>query len=335
MRASVLIPCRNERNAIESCLRNVYTFAPPEKGYEVIVIDGMSDDGTRDTLLRFKGEFNDLIVVDNHNKTVPHAMNLGIQRAKGEYIVRTDVRCVHPKSYLIDLIALSEETGADNVGGVLEPIGTSYFQKGIAASYQSLISMGGALRQRDSFVGETDAVYGGCFKRKRLLEIGMYDENMVRNQDDELSFRLRKDGGKIIQSTKIKVSYYPRSNLKQLYKQFSQYGFWKVSVISKHPQQASIRHIAPMIFVLSILSLGFASFFNAYALWGFLLLFGCYSSLVCLESARVSINTEKKLFPAIVSSITTIHVSFGIGFIMGLFCRLFKNTPKLFQTLSR
>ncbi len=196
-KVSVLIPCRNEVRYVEGCINNVYGFYQPDGGFEVIVIDGMSTDGTREILSHLERQFSDLVVIDNPGKIVPRAMNLGIQCAKGEYIVRADVRCIHPKTYLRDLIELSERTGADNVGGVLIPqFGNGYAQNAIALAYQSRIAMGGALRDRGDFVGETDTVYGGCFKRKRLLEAGMYDESMVRNQDDELSFRLRETGGK-------------------------------------------------------------------------------------------------------------------------------------------
>jgi len=141
-KVSILIPCRNEVHTIEECLQSIFAFEPPEGGFEVIVIDGMSDDGTKDVLLNLKKEHSTLVIADNPQRTVPYAMNIGIRMAKGEYIVRTDVRCIHPKNYLVDLISLSEETGADNVGGILIPVGKSYFQKGIAAAYKSSISMG-------------------------------------------------------------------------------------------------------------------------------------------------------------------------------------------------
>jgi len=244
---SVLIPCRNEVRYIEGCINNVHSFYQPNGGVEVIVIDGMSTDGTREILSGLQSQYPDLMVIDNPGKTVPRAMNLGIQHAKGEYIVRADVRCIHPKTYLLDLIELSERTGADNVGGVLVPeFGNGYTQNAIALAYKSRIAMGGALRDRGDFVGETDTVYGGCFKRKRLLEVGMYDESMVRNQDDELSFRLHERGGKVVQDGRIKIQYYPRNSFWHLFKQFMQYGYWKVSVIKKHPQQASLRHFLPV-----------------------------------------------------------------------------------------
>ena len=121
-KVSVLIPCRNEVHTIENCLQSILAFEPPDGGFEVIVIDGISDDGTKDVLLKLKKMHPALITADNPERTVPYAMNLGIQQARGEYIVRTDVRCIHPKTYLVDLIKLCEKTQADNVGGILIPI---------------------------------------------------------------------------------------------------------------------------------------------------------------------------------------------------------------------
>jgi succinoglycan biosynthesis protein ExoA len=334
-RVSVLIPCRNEASHIEGCLENVYSFIPPAGGFEVIVIDGSSTDGTREVLSRMLEQHADLRVLDNPRKTVPHAMNLGIMRAEGEYIVRTDVRCIHPRTYLVDLIDLLEQTKADNVGGVLVPRGTTYVQKSIALAYKSPIAMGGALRDRGDFIGETDAVYGGCFRRKRLIEIGLYDERMVRNQDDELSFRLRKQGGKVIQSGKIKVQYFPRKTFKQLFKQFLQYGYWKVFVLEKHPRQASWRHYAPAALVSGLSGLGIAALFSSAGAVGFFLIAGGYVSALALEALRITGGTGLSLWPGVFSSIFCIHMGFGSGFLLGLVSRIFKIKPSWFETLSR
>jgi succinoglycan biosynthesis protein ExoA len=335
-RVSVLIPCRNEVHSIERCVNNVCNFDQPPGGFEVIVIDGMSTDGTRELLSRLKSQFSNFVVIDNPGKVVPCAMNLGIQYAKGEYIVRADVRCIHPKSYLCDLVELSEKTGADNVGGVLVPeFGNAYTQKAIALAYKSRIAMGGALRDRGDFIGETDTVYGGCFKRKRLLEIGMYDEAMVRNQDDELSFRLRERGGKIIQDGRIKIQYYPRNSLWQLFKQFMQYGYWKVSVIKKHPQQASLRHFLPAVLVLTFVTLGLLTPFTLYGLYGFLIFTGSYFLAIGLFSFKSAYELSLRLLPGLIFAIILIHISFGIGFIIGSIGRPFRLKLRWFETLSR
>jgi succinoglycan biosynthesis protein ExoA len=333
---SVLIPCRNEAKHIEHCFANIYGFAPPPGGFEVIVIDGMSNDGTSDILSQLKNRFPELIIINNPEKIVPRAMNLGIQHAKGEYIVRADVRCIHPKTYLRDLIALSERTGADNVGGVLVPeFGNTYKQNAIGLAYKSRIAMGGALRDRGDFIGETDTVYGGCFKRKRLLEVGMYDESMVRNQDDELSFRLREMGGRIIQDGRIKIQYFPRSSFWHLFKQFMQYGYWKVSVIKKHPQQASLRHFLPAVLVLSLVTLGVLIPFTIYGLYGFLIFIGSYFWAIGLFSFKSANKVGLRLLPGLIFAVFLIHISFGIGFIISLIGRPFRFKLRWFETLSR
>ena len=335
-KVSVLIPCRNEAKHIEQCLADIYRFAPPPGGFEVIVIDGMSSDGTRDVLSRLQKRYPDTIVLDNLQRTVPYGMNMGIHHAKGEYIVRADVRCIHPKTYLRDLIELSERTGADNVGGVLVPeLGNTYAQNAIGLAYKSRIAMGGALRDRGDFVGETDTVYGGCFKRKRLLEVGMYDEEMVRNQDDELSFRLREMGGKIIQDGRIKIQYFPRSSFWHLFKQFMQYGYWKVTVIKKHPQQSSLRHFLPAVLVLSFVTLGLLILFTVYGLYGFLIFLGSYFLAIGLCSFQSTYERSLRLLPGLIVAIFLIHFSFGIGFIIGSICRLFRLKLNWFGTLSR
>jgi succinoglycan biosynthesis protein ExoA len=335
-KVSVLIPCRNEVQYIERCINSVYSFDPPDGSFEVIVIDGMSTDGTRELLSRLKNQFPDLVVMDNSRKIVPSAMNLGIQNAKGEYIVRADARCIHPKSYLRDLVELSEKTGADNVGGVLVPeFSNGYIQNAIALAYKSRIAMGGALRDRGDFIGETDTVYGGCFKRKRLVEVGMYDESMVRNQDDELSFRFRERGGKIIQDGRIKIQYYPRNSFWHLFKQFMQYGYWKVIVIKKHPQQASLRHFLPAVLVLSFVTLGLLIPFTLYGLYGFLIFSGSYFFAVGLFSLQSAYQLSWRLLPGLIFAIFLIHISFGMGFIIRLLSRPFRLKLRWFETLSR
>lgn len=334
-RVSVLIPCRNERDAIESCIANVMDFEPPEGGYEVIVIDGMSDDGTRERLELLRRRFASLIVIDNPDRFVPRAMNLGIERASGDVIVRVDVRCVHPRNYLVELLALSNETKADNVGGVLQPVGTTYTQMAIASAYRSRIAVGGALRDRGDYVGENDTVYGGCFRRDRLVELGMYDESMVRNQDDELSFRIRKNGGKIFQSGRIRVGYFPRKRFRQLFKQFLQYGFWKTVVIRKHPRQASPRHYVPSAFVVALCVLGAGAWLDWRVRTLFFAFAGTYVVAVAIESFRACRVERIALLPGTALAIVSMHVGYGSGFLAGVVSSALRTRRTWFTSLSR
>lgn len=331
---SVIIPCRNEVLYIEKCLENIFSFDPPSGGFEVLVIDGMSDDGTLKILGKLKERYPDLTILSNPKRTVPHAMNTGILHARGEYIVRADVRCVHPRNYLTSLIGLCESTVADNVGGILDAVGNTYIQKSIATAYRSPIAVGGALRRRENFKGESDDVYGGCFRRERLLSLGMYDESMTRNQDDELSFRLRKAGGKIIQSGAIRIQYFPRSRFGQLFKQFLQYGYWKIPVIRKHPAQASWRHFAPALLVLGFIGLVAASFFFSAAVLALSFYGGLYLFSLFFESLRITWKDRVGLLPGVITAIGCMHLGFGIGFILGL-SQLWNHRNSWFETLSR
>jgi hypothetical protein len=213
--------------------------------------------------------------------------------------------------------------------------GDTYVQKSIALAYKSRIAMGGALRDRGDFFGETDTVYGGCFKRQRLLEIGMYDGEMMRNQDDELSFRLRERGGRIIQDGRIKVQYWPRRFYWQLFKQFMQYGYWKVMVIKKHPQQASLRHFLPAALVLGFMTLGMIALFNAQALMGIGIYSMSYFLAIGLESLRSAYRSSLALWPGMVFAIFLIHISFGIGFIIAIVGWFLQLKLRWFESLSR
>lgn len=336
IKVSVVIPCRDEVGNIEDCIRKIYSFEAPDGGFEVIVVDGMSEDGTADLLKRLKKEkYPELLVLDNPGRTAPSAMNIGIKRAKGEYIIRTDPRCIHPESYLVDLINLSEETKADNVGGVLVPEGRTYVQKSIAASYGSPVAVGGALRDRGDFIGETDAVYGGCFRRDRLIEAGMYDESMVRNQDDELSFRLKKMGGKIVQSGKIKITYFPRTRYSRLFKQFFQYGYWKVAVFKRHPKQISWRHFAPAALVMGFIMLAIMALFGSYPRLLFYLYTVIYTAVLTAESFRLSLKKGIQFMPGIFLSILFMHIGFGTGFIIAIISEITHMKPRMVETLSR
>ena len=334
-KVSVIVPCRNESLHIKKCVEHICSFDPPPGGFEVIVVDGMSNDGTRDILPALREEYPDLILIDNPEKTVPHAMNLGIHRATGEYIVRTDVRCIHPKSYLKDLISLSEETGGDNVGGTLEAAGSTYVQESIAAAYKSPLAAGRALGNRGILTREVDTVYGGCFRRELLLKVGMYDEEMTRNQDDELSFRIRKYGGRILQSGDIRIKYFPRKHYHQLFKQFLQYGYWKVPVIKRHPKQASWRHVMPSLFIFGLLGLGIASFFSDIAFRGFLLYCGIYLLSLSLEGLRITLPDNARLCPGVIASLITIHAGYGTGLGISFIGHLAGVRINGFKSLSR
>jgi succinoglycan biosynthesis protein ExoA len=318
---SIVVPCRNEKGHIETCIESILRQQLPGGDVEVIVADGMSEDGTREILKRLARENPRLRVVDNQGRITPCGMNAGIREARGYYIAIMSAHCTYPPDYLRRLIALIEETGADSVGPVLVARGSSsYAPKAICGAYRSPLSVGGALRsyERTEFTREVDAVHGGCWRKETLLSAGLLDEEMVRNQDDELSFRLRAKGCRIIQTSTIRVQWYVRDNFSDLFKQFLQYGYWKVRVIRKHPAQASLRHFMPATFLGILMCFALLAPFRSYGWLGLLAMLVSYIGVMSVGAFIEAARSEYKLWPGIVLALIAMHVGYGLGFIVAL-----------------
>jgi succinoglycan biosynthesis protein ExoA len=307
---SVIIPVFNEERFIERCLAGALAQDYPSEQMEIIVADGMSTDRTRELVAKFPT----VRLVDNPGRIVSTGLNRALAIARGEIIVRLDGHCEYPRDYVRRVVELREQLEADSVGGVLEPLASEYVQRAIATAYASPVGLGSvglkATAASDG-VREVDTVHGGCWRRERLLAVGGFDEEMVRNQDDELSFRLRHTGGKIFQSLAIRVGYHVRNSYRKLFRQFLQYGYWKVRVVRKHPRQASLRHFVPAAFVLAVLVSAVLSLWWLAGLLGVYLLAVAGTSLVQLRAG------ELKLWPGLVWAVILIHVGYGVGFLLG------------------
>lgn len=317
---SVIIPVYNEEPFIADCLSAVLQQDYPAEKFEIIIADGMSSDRTREVVASFQCRHRNIRLIDNAKRIVPTGLNRAIDCARGEIIVRLDGHCEYPTDYVRKVVELRQQTGADNIGGVLVPVGTDYVQKAVAAAYYSPVGLGGAALKAAAgadTMREVDAVHGGCWRRDRLIEVGGFDEAMVRNQDDELSFRLRKEKGKIVQCLSLHVVYHVRNSFKKLFLQFVQYGYWKVQVIRRHPRQASLRHIAPAMFVMTLIGLAFLSPFDRTAFTSLLLLLSVYSSTLIAVS-MVQMWRSIKLTPGLVIALGCMHFGYGFGFVSGL-----------------
>ena len=181
---SIVVPCRNERQYIENCVRKILAQEPPPGWFEVIVADGMSNDGTRDVLARLQSENPGLRVIDNPAKTAAAGLNSAIEIAQGQIIIRMDVHTKYAPDYVRQCVATLEETGADNVGGPWIAEGQGLIGQAIAAAFQSPFSVGGALGHNPCYEGELDTVYLGCWRRGVFDRIGFFDEQLVRSEDD-------------------------------------------------------------------------------------------------------------------------------------------------------
>jgi len=337
IRISVVVPCCNEEDAIEECIGSILGQDGLPGDMELIVADGMSKDRTREILDRLARKDSRLKVIDNPGHIVSSGLNAAISAAQGDIILRMDAHTVYARDYIQRCIAVLRKTGADNVGGPARTQGVSYVQKTICAAYHSPFAVGGARFHDPGYEGYVDTVPYGCWPREVFSKIGLFDEELVRNQDDEFNLRLIRLGGKIWQSPQIKSWYRPRASLFHLFQQYRQYGYWKVRVIQKHKLPGSIRHLIPGGFLMALLGLFTASFWCSYALWGFMLLLGIYLASVLIASINTARQERWMLLPLLPLIFATYHFGYGVGFLRGIadFVVLRRRPHRSFVDLSR
>jgi succinoglycan biosynthesis protein ExoA len=316
--ASLIVPCHNEKDYIEPCVRSLLAQEIPVGSFEIIVADGLSNDGTRDILAWLAAEHACLRIVDNPGRIVSTGLNTAIRAARSRIIIRIDVHTRYAPDYVSQCIAVLQETGADNVGGPWVAQGTGYIGRAVAAAFQSPFAVGGARGHNPHHTGSVDTVYLGCWPREVFDRIGFFDEELVRNQDDEFNLRLSRTGGLIWQSPRIKSWYHPRASLRTLWRQYVQYGYWKVRVIQKHRLPASVRHLVPAAFVVTMLTLPLLALRwpGAWGLWGALGL------LYIVGNLAASVTTAGRhgwmLGPVLPVVFACYHLGYGYGFLRGL-----------------
>ena len=334
---SVVVPCRNEARFIESCLRSILCQEPPEGGFEVIVADGISTDGTAELLQDMAEQHPQLRVIKNPGRIVSTGLNAAIRVARGDIIIRMDAHTIFAPDYIRQCLAVCKETDADNVGGPMQKSGRTYLERGIRAVFRSPFGVGGARSHDPAYEGYVDTVIYGCWRKEVFARFGFFDEELVRNQDDEHNLRISRGGGRIYQSRRIRSWYHVRSSLPSLFRQFMQYGYWKVLVIKKHRVPHSIRHVVPGLFVSAVALSGALAAFWAPALWGFAGSLGLYSLALLSASLVTACRTEPKLLPVLPIIFACFHLGYGYGFLRGFFdFVMFHNAPSTeFVRLTR
>jgi len=315
---SAVVPCYNERDHIEACVRSILAQDPPEGDFEVIVADGMSTDGTRDILTSLAREDPRLRVINNPGRIVATGLNAAIGVAQGQVIMRMDAHTEYAHDYMRQCLSVLQETGADNVGGPWVAKGVGFVGRAIAAAFQSPYAVGGARGHDPSYEGALDTVYLGCWPREIFERIGLFDGELVRNQDDEFCLRLIRSGGRIWQSPRIKSWYRPRESLRVLFRQYMQYGYWKVRVIQKHKIPASVRHVVPGSFLLALIVLPLTSLGWPLAIWLWIGLVGTYALCNAVVSLLTAARQEWKLLPLLPLVFACYHFAYGCGFLRGV-----------------
>ncbi len=253
---SVICPIYNEEKYIAKCIESILAQDYPKDDLEVLFVDGMSTDKTREIIAGYAEKNPFIRIYDNPERIVPYAMNLGILASRGEIVIRLDGHVEYPENYFSALVKYLRELGADNVGGLCEtlPCGPSAKETAIAEVLSSSFGMGNSyFRIGCAGIRQVDTVPFGCFRRTVFDEVGLYDVELARNQDGELNGRIIRNGGKIYLIPSIVTRYYARDTISKVYRMFYQYGLYKPLVNKKLGRPASCRQFFPPLFVLGLI----------------------------------------------------------------------------------
>jgi succinoglycan biosynthesis protein ExoA len=318
---SVVMPVLNEERHLEAAVYRVLDQEYPGE-LEVIIAVGPSGDRTRDIADALAATDPRIHVVDNPAARTPTALNRGIAAAKHKIIVRVDGHGELTDGYIRRAVELLEETGAANVGGVMDAQGTTPFEQAVAIAYTTRLGLGGgAFHLADSPAAEAETVFLGVFRKDALIAVGGFDETMHRAQDWELNYRLRTRGHKIWFSPELRVTYRPRSTLRGLMKQMYETGKWRRELVRRHPETANARYLAPPLTVLGVSGgtvaglVGLVFGFRLLRL-GFLAPAG-YLALVIggsLGAGRSMPAAARLRLPLV---LTATHFAWGVGFLIG------------------
>ena len=319
---SVIIPSRNEEQFIRKCLNSIIQQTYPMDKVEVLVVDGISSDKTKDVVKEYIQNHPFMKLLENPRKLTPFAMNIGIKNSIGNVFILVNAHGLLDKDFLKNSIYYLNKTGADAVGGMLNSINeeNSAIAKAIPVAADSIFGAGGERyrsRLEEGFVRDTLPY---CAYRRDLIDkIGWIDEDLIRDQDEEFNYRILKNGGKIYYTPQIKSYLFIRPSLRKLWKQHYQYGYFKPLVAQKAGGIFTWRQTIPSIFVSSLFVTGLFSFFIRYSLCGFFLILGSYIGVNLLFSLILSIRKDFRLLPLIAISFATLHMSYGVGYMKGIF----------------
>ena len=320
-RVSIILPCRNEVRYIAACLDSILAAAYPPDQLEVLVVDGMSSDGTRKLLAEYAATNPRVRLLENPRRIVPTALNIGIRATTGDVIIRMDAHVVYPPEYVPQLVTGLLESGADNVGGCIVTLpadGTAVAQA-IAVALGHPFGVGNShFRIGAKEARFVDTVPFGCYRRDVFARIGLFDEELVRNQDDEFNHRLVRHGGRVRLLPDVRCYYYARGSLAQLARMFYQYGAFKPLVARKVGRIMTVRQLVPAAFVTALGGAALAGLFWTPAALAGAAIAAAYASGVLACVLRVARSHGFRCAVALAAVFPVVHLSYGIGFLRGL-----------------
>lgn len=316
---SVIIPVLNEEKNIDRLLETIQHQTYPQDKYEIIFVDGGSQDKTIESIKNHH-EFNNIRVIDNPQKTAQYAMNRGIDQANGEYIIRLDAHSFYCENYFEELIeTLKKNKEIGNVGGIWHVEGDNTLAKAYAKVLSTFFGVGSSdfrISDEEKYV---NTVPFGAFRKDELIKIGKYDERLERNEDFELNLRYLRNGYKVLLKPNLVIRYKCRNTLSSIIKHEISDGKWNSISLKLCPYTFSLSHFIPMIFVIGLIGVLVTCLLNIHLLK--IIGLGAVVFYLVLDLIFSIINMKDNIKEGLLTFILypIHHISYGIGELMGLF----------------
>ena len=306
---SVILPILNEERDLQECISAIL-----KQDYagdlEIILALGPSTDNTNQIAKSLAQSDSRIKLVENPTGKTAAALNLAIATASNEIICRIDGHSEISNSYIKTAVEIMNQTGAVNVGGLMQADAKHGFQSVVATAMRSKIGVGASKFHTGGEAGPADTVYLGTFKKSAILQAGGFDEKYIRAQDWELNHRLRLNGGVIWFDPRLVVTYRPRDTFSKLAKQYFEYGRWRRAVSREHKGTVNYRYLAPPItLIINLISLLTGTFFNTI----FFIPVLVYLVAIILSSLIIGQGIYQKI--SLPSVLIIMHMSWGFGFL--------------------
>ncbi len=320
---SVIVPCRNEENHIARCLDSILANDYPRERLEILVLDGMSEDCTRQIVQGYAGRHECVRLLDNPTQTIPTAMNLGICNAKGDTVIKMDAHSTYQASHIRLCVAYQEKYGAENVGGVarMSPGANTAVARAIALAMAHRFGSGNArIKVGASELTWSDSAAFGCFKKGLFTRVGLFDERLVSSSDMDINRRIQAGGGRILLVPEIVVNYHADPTLKKFRKHNFADGVWVTYVVKFGSKAYSWRHWIPLGFLLSlVISFGLSAFVRPF-LWLGLSIAVIYLVTSLIVSLQIALRAKDSLQLFLLPWVFAVrHFVYGVGSLFGLF----------------
>jgi succinoglycan biosynthesis protein ExoA len=304
---TVVVPARNEEDGIGECLRSI--LAQDHDRLQVLVVDGRSEDGTRAAIDEAAGGDDRVEVLDNPQRTIPHALNVALQEARGRWLVRVDAHSTVPSGYVSRAVAHLRSGRWGGVGGRKDAVATTPAGKAIAVVLGSPLGVGGSLYHHGREMRPVDHIPFGAYPTALLEAIGGWDERMLANEDFELDHRLRLAGHELLFDPELRIAWRSRQSLGDLFGQYRRYGRGKALVALKHPGSLRVRHMAPPLFVAGV---ALTPWLHRRAFGGLTLAYACFVGGASAALARrLEDRDARRYLPGV---FPCMHLGYGMGF---------------------